>query len=246
MIKFYLSNPISFLSKTWKLILSLFFIPFVIYSQPTSQTFNASGTWTITSGSGYHATILVEVWGGGGGGAGLAPAGGGGGGAYSSTTYTNVGAGTYTVTVGAGGAGGVGSGGTLPGGNGGPSSFTRSGFITQTLAVGGKGGDIFGAAGAGGLATSGTGGSQKMVVKVEPGVPIPEEVVVVQQLHYFLLLMVVMGRVLLVEPVVEVLGEEVEIKTGIRTLSRAIYPEVVEVEEVVTNPEHLNPVVMEE
>ncbi|MEP7322102.1 MAG: hypothetical protein ABI761_09285 [Saprospiraceae bacterium] len=161
MKKFYLPNSILLLAKTWKLMLSLFFIPFIIYSQaPTTQTYDASGTWTIAAGSGYHANILVEVWGSGGGGAGFQAAsgsGGGGGGAYSSTTYPNAGAGTYTITIGNRGTAGEGN---TAGGTGGPSSFTKTG-ITQTRAVGGSGGGATGGIGAGGLASTGTGTIKK-------------------------------------------------------------------------------------
>ena len=113
-----------------------------VFSQPTSQTFNSSGTYTIPSG--YSASITIEVWGGGGGG-GVKSAGakgGGGSGAYAAKD-TLLPAGTYTVTVGAGGTAAV---------NGGISSFTTfvvaAGGTAASGTTGGAGGTIAASTGA--------------------------------------------------------------------------------------------------
>jgi hypothetical protein len=67
----------------------------------TSQTFNASGTFTWPAGIRW---AVAEVWGGGGGGGSASgnPAGGGGGagGAYARKRFERPSAGTDTVTVG--------------------------------------------------------------------------------------------------------------------------------------------------
>ena len=64
-----------------RFLICFVFLPIFIYAQPVSQTFNASGTYTIPNG--YSANINVQVWGAGGGGgysAGNGNGGGGGGG----------------------------------------------------------------------------------------------------------------------------------------------------------------------
>ncbi|MBI1225638.1 MAG: T9SS type A sorting domain-containing protein [Bacteroidetes bacterium] len=125
-----------------RLLLSfpLIFVGLLCYAQPTSQTFNSSGTWTVPAG--YSATITVDVWGGGGGGGtGTGRAGGGGGGAYASSTFV-VGPGNYTITVGTGGSQGL---------QGGTSSFSST-----VIAVGGSSGSGDGPF-AGGAAASSTG-----------------------------------------------------------------------------------------
>ena len=139
----------------------LFFICALVGSSqaPTSQTFNASGTYTINPG--YSAVVTIEAWGGGaGGGSGAAERGGGGGGAYASTTTTLT-AGSYTVTVGTGGAVGV---------AGGNSSFAATviaaGGLSTTTITGGAGGTVAGSTGtirfAGGAGGNGaTGGGAK-------------------------------------------------------------------------------------
>lgn len=130
------------------------------------HTFNGSGTFTITGGSGKISSLVV---GGGGGGAW----GGGGGGQVIYTTPGNVyGPGSYSITVGAGGSGQT----QANGGNGGSSTFdviTAVGgggggyiispaFSTGTAgssgASGGGGGGPSG--GAGGTATAGFAGGQ--------------------------------------------------------------------------------------
>ena len=114
----------------------LFFICAAVgISQPISQTFNSSGTYTVPAG--FSAVVTIEAWGGGaGGGSGAAERGGGGGGAYASTTTTLT-AGSYPVTVGTGGT--VGN----PGVN---SSFTAlviaAGGTSTTTATGGAGGTV--------------------------------------------------------------------------------------------------------
>jgi Secretion system C-terminal sorting domain len=111
-----------------------------ISQAPTSQTFNASGTYTINPG--YSAVVTIEAWGGGGGGSSLAgAAGGGGGGAYASITTTLT-ANSYTVTVGAGGGVGV--------------AGSNSSFTTLVIAVGGSS-TPSGAGGPGGTAAASTG-----------------------------------------------------------------------------------------
>ena len=107
---------------------------FTTFAQPVTQTFNASGTYTVPAG--YTATVKIEAWGGGG--SASVMAGGGGGGAFAGTTINIVLLpGTYTVTVGAGGAGT----------NGGNSSFVIS-TGNNVVANGGIRGDNGGAGGA--------------------------------------------------------------------------------------------------
>ncbi len=114
-------------------------LPALGIAQPTSQTFNVSGTWVCPAG--YTANITIEAWGGGGGaGSGSGRQGGGGGGAYASSTI-DVTAGSYVITVGTAGA--VGS----PGGS--------SSFASTVIALGGSSGTASG--GAGGSASGSTG-----------------------------------------------------------------------------------------
>jgi Secretion system C-terminal sorting domain len=122
------------------LLLTLFYC--FSNAQPVSQTFNASGTYTIPAG--YTAVVTIEAWGAGGGGgnAGNGGKGGGGGGAYTRATGQILAAGGYAVTVSVGGGGGL---------NGGNSSFT-------TICVAGGGtGAIGSTGGAGGVVITGTG-----------------------------------------------------------------------------------------
>ncbi len=120
----------------------LFFVcAIAAISQPISQTFNVSGTYTVPAG--YSASVTLEAWGAGGGGgtnSGNAK-GGGGGGAYASTTLTLT-AGSYTVTVGGGGAI------ATAGGN--------SSFAATVIAIGG-GSTTTATGGAGGTAAASTG-----------------------------------------------------------------------------------------
>ena len=83
----------------------LLFFSNIVSSQPESQTFYSSGSFTIPYG--YTASLTIQAWGGGGGGGSntAGAKGGGSGSAYASSTVT-LGAGTYTVTVGNGGTAG--------------------------------------------------------------------------------------------------------------------------------------------
>ncbi len=129
-----------------RFLICFVFLPIFIYAQPVSQTFNASGTYTIPNG--YSANINVQVWGaGGGGGTNVNDrSGGGGGGAFAFRIYTNVTSGSFTVTVGGGGAAGA---------AGGLSSFSRATFTTTTAAGGGASGGTAGGAGGTTAASSG-------------------------------------------------------------------------------------------
>ena len=122
------------------LFLSFFFILIAksVIAQPTNQTFNSSGTYTIPIG--YTTTLTIQAWGGGAGGgtnSGNAK-GGGGGGAYASITTTLT-AGNYTVTVGVGGtvgnAGGNSSFTSLVIAAGGSSTSTSTGGVGGTTAA---------------------------------------------------------------------------------------------------------------
>ena len=112
---------------------------FVNAQAPTSQTFNASGTYIINAG--FSAIVKIEAWGAGGGGSNSLAGGGGGGGAYATIT-TTLSAGNYAVTVGTGGAAG------MAGGN---SSFT------SLVVAGGGGGSTTVSGGLGGTVLTGTG-----------------------------------------------------------------------------------------
>ena len=98
------------------------------------HTFNSSGTFQVTAGSGLVEVFVLAGGGGGGGdesgGTFYAGGGGAGGGVYNQGYYVEVA--SYTVTVGAGGVGNAGSDGY--GANGNNSVF---GLIT---AIGGGGG----------------------------------------------------------------------------------------------------------
>jgi hypothetical protein len=120
---------------------SLIFASTFTLAQPTSQTFNSSGTYTVPAG--YAAIATIEAWGAGGGGGSNTSGvkGGGGGGAYASST-TTLNAGSFTVTVGTGG---------IAGAAGGNSSFT-----TIVIAEGG-GSTANGTGGAGGTTAGSTG-----------------------------------------------------------------------------------------
>lgn len=128
------------------------------------HTFNSSGTFQITSGTG-DVDYLVIAGGGGG-----SSQGGGGAGGYREDTKSAMGIGSYTVTVGAGGAGG---GNPSQGANGGNSVFDditsigggAGGAQDASLpTVGGSGGGGYGefsigaSAGAAGTAGQGNAG----------------------------------------------------------------------------------------
>jgi Secretion system C-terminal sorting domain len=125
------------------LFFSLFSILHSANAQPTSQTFNSSGTYTVPAG--WTAIVTVEVWGaggsGGGGNASKTEMGGGGGGGYAKKILT-LAAGNYAVTV---GTGGIAPPNVPAGQDGGNSNF--AGLVS---ANGGKGANDN---------TSGTGGS---------------------------------------------------------------------------------------
>ncbi|MBK6814786.1 MAG: T9SS type A sorting domain-containing protein [Saprospiraceae bacterium] len=145
MTQLYTFKLFSFFTES-RFLICFVFLPIFIYAQPVSQTFNASGTYTIPNG--YSANINVQVWGaGGGGGTNVNDrSGGGGGGAFAFRIYTNVTSGSFTVTVGGGGAAGA---------AGGLSSFSRATFTTTTAAGGGASGGTAGGAGGTTAASSG-------------------------------------------------------------------------------------------
>ncbi len=127
------------------------------YVAAGSQTFNASGSYTVPTGM---TTLTAYVFGGGGGGGEASctnngNAGGGGGGGAAKSTLTVAAGQSYTVTVGAGGAGGA---VTAAGGAGGTSTFTgAAGTVSASGGAGGTGGGVCGTAngGAGGAGISG-------------------------------------------------------------------------------------------
>jgi hypothetical protein len=129
------------------------------YVAAGSQTFTASGSYTVPTGM---TTLTAYVFGGGGGGGGgeasctnNGNAGGGGGGGAAKSTLTVAAGQSYTVTVGAGGAGGA---VTAAGGAGGTSTFTgAAGTVSASGGAGGTGGGVCGTAngGAGGAGISG-------------------------------------------------------------------------------------------
>ena len=138
----------------------------------TTQTFSASGTWSVAGGTASQA----ECWAGGGGGSGGGTrAGGGGGGAYSLATGLNL-ASPQTVTVGTGGAatsngndswfgttgtvlakGGLGTAGTTGGAGGAAGSGV--GTTKHSGGAGGNGGVSVGGGGGGGAGSGGDGGA---------------------------------------------------------------------------------------
>ncbi|MFV8343024.1 LamG-like jellyroll fold domain-containing protein [Flavobacterium sp. XS2P39] len=139
--------------KNIKLILTFCFLLIAFFGQSqTTQTFTASGTFTVPPGV---TSVQVEAWGGGGGGGGVignggkTQAGGGGaGGSYTKTTSVTVTSGAaITITVGAGGIGALRVNGTT----GGTSSFGAT-----VTAIGGSGGNLGNnSLGAGGAVTTG-------------------------------------------------------------------------------------------
>lgn len=115
-----------------------------------SQTFNATGNFTIPTGAG---PVTISLWGAGGGGAGGFYGAGGGGGEFVQFTL-NLAPGTYPFTIGT--AGTAGTAGNA-GGNGGATTITI-GSVTYT-ANGGTGGasGFFGNVGQGGSGSSSPG-----------------------------------------------------------------------------------------
>ena len=135
----------------------MFFLFFIFtttttFSQ-TTDTFTASGSWTVPTGV---TSVTVQIWGAGGGGGGSNVNGsggsGGGSGAYS-TRIVTVTPGAYTFTIGTAGTAGTDAGGT--GGTGGNSTITIGGFtLSATGGTGGAGNS--GAVGSGGLGSGGS------------------------------------------------------------------------------------------
>lgn len=133
------------------------------YAGPNSQTFDASGTFTVPAGI---TTVYVAVMAGGGGAAGGSSSigiGGGAGGAGAAAFARVSGltpSSTISVTVGSGGAGSAGNG---PGPAAGSAGNTSS-FGSHVSCTGGSGGTS--TAGAAGTVT--TGGSATLLVRRGP------------------------------------------------------------------------------
>lgn len=121
-----------------------------------SQTFNASGTFTVPAGV---TSITVQAWGGGGAGGGSsdAPSGearggaGGGGGAYASAVLTVTPGSNLSIVV------GVQVNGVLAGNGPNGNASTITGFTAQIFAAAGSGGGA--ATNANGAPTGGAGGT---------------------------------------------------------------------------------------
>ena len=156
----------------WSSLLStlFFFNLSTVLGQTTSQTFNATSTFTVPEGV---TTLTIEAWGGGGGGSNRAgAAGGGGGGAYTRGILTGLIPGSIlTVTVGTGGAAGAnGNNSSVLGvqANGGNSTNTRNGGaggaasavggIVVASYAGGNGGNARASSGGGNNEGGGGGG----------------------------------------------------------------------------------------
>lgn len=111
----------------------------------TVHTFNSSGTFTVTTGSGTVELLVVAGGGQGGANDGTANESGGGGGA-GGLVYVSafpVAAGTYSITIGAGGSGATGPGDARNGVAGSDSvfgSFTATGGGYGGIELGGNGG----------------------------------------------------------------------------------------------------------
>lgn len=141
-------NQVTFLDTISQEILRNYVLGIVSSTTPSIQTFTASGTYTVPSGTRY---VIVEAVGGGGGGGGSNNSGGssgevaqsGGGGAYVRKLVDLQGVSSVTVTIGAGGAAGA-EGVSGNGGDGGDTTFGS--YVT---AEGGNGD------GSGGVASGG-------------------------------------------------------------------------------------------
>ena len=136
------------------------------YAGPNSQTFDASGTFTVPAGV---TTVYVAVMAGGGGGSGgngnntLSGGGvGGAGGAAFARVSGLTPLSTVSVTVGSGGAGSAGANGTPSAGSAG----NTSSFGSHVSCTGGAGGPSAGGTGAAGTVT--TGGSATLLVRRGP------------------------------------------------------------------------------
>lgn len=135
-----------------------------------SQTFTASGTFTVpstaTSSTVFKFTFCGGGGGGGGGGSGgssfLAPGGGSGGSGYA--LFTGFAAsGSVTITCGAGGTGSLGATGNS--GASTTAAYSASSFITATGGTGGPGGSsAFQVGGAPGSFSTNAGGSSLTLI----------------------------------------------------------------------------------
>jgi hypothetical protein len=119
----------------------------------TTDSYTASGNWTVPVGV---VSVTVEIWGAGGGGGGSntnnSGGSGGGSGAYVTKTMAVTAGTNYTFTIGTGGAGGAAN--TATGTTGGNSTIN---FPLLLSAGGGTGGTRnSGTVGAGGIATGAT------------------------------------------------------------------------------------------
>lgn len=105
-------NQVTFLDTISQEILRNYVLDIVSSTTPSVQTFTASGTYTVPSGTRY---VIVEAVGGGAGGGGTDNSGGsagevgqsGGGGAYVRKLVDLLGVTSVTVTIGAAGAAGA-------------------------------------------------------------------------------------------------------------------------------------------
>lgn len=147
MTHFYSTKPIERLTTSFCFLVFLLFNHWNINAQIT-DTYTASGSWTVPAGV---TSLTVAAWGGGGGGGGSTGnkngGSGGGGGGYTTAIIAVTAGQVIPFTVGAGGIAAVGANG----GNGGNTT------ILTLAANGGIGGaKDKGTAGAGGTATGGT------------------------------------------------------------------------------------------
>ena len=133
-----------------------------VYGTPGTQSFSASGSWTVPAGVGRLSYFMVG--GGGGGGSGSTYSGGGGGGGQVLTGSVPVTPGT-TITVGVGNGGSSDNPGTAstligPGVNVSASGGAQGGSSTNPGGAGytGGGGGAVSTAGAGGGGGAGSGG----------------------------------------------------------------------------------------
>lgn len=136
----------------------------VVPAYVLSQTFNASGTYTVPAGKTKMAVVGVGSGGGGGGGSDaayfIAGAGGGGGAGFSVREISVTPSATYSITIGAAGNGGTGgafTGGANAAGDGNAAGTTNFGnIISATGGAAGKGGNTANYGGGGGSSYSGT------------------------------------------------------------------------------------------
>lgn len=153
-IKLLLNLKEYFINNTYLLLFTLFAFFTNQLSAQTTETYNASGNWTVPPSV---TSVTVQIWGAGGGGGGSSNSGdggsGGGSGAYVTRIIPVTAGNNFTYTIGTGGIAGTAAAGT--GGNGGNSIITIGGFtLTANGGTGGAGNE--GAVGIGGAATGGT------------------------------------------------------------------------------------------